>query len=79
MAAARTGQVVRIPTDRETQRRRGFAFAKCDETGTEYFFHATGMRGGSRSFDQLREGDRVQFDIEDTGAKGPRAVNVNTV
>ena len=74
----RTGQVVRIPTDRETGKRRGFAFAKDDENGVEYFFHATGLRGGSRGFDHLREGDRVRYVVE-PGAKGPRTADVTTI
>lgn len=50
---------------------KGFGFIQEDETGTEYFVHATGLvdqAGG------LREGERVEFDLEE-GKKGLNAVN----
>lgn len=55
---------------------KGFGFIKA-ETGKEYFFHRTGMMN-KQDFDDLRVGDVVEFDTEET-AKGPRAVDVERV
>ena len=60
-----TGTIKRLVQD------RGFGFIK-DESGQEWFFHRTSVQG---NFDQLNEGQRVQFD-EEPSAKGPRAGNV---
>jgi CspA family cold shock protein len=54
-------------------RDRGFGFIR-DDGGQEWFFHRSGVQG---SFDQLAEGQRVEFD-EETSPKGPRAGNVRT-
>ena len=43
-----------------------------DDGGQEWFFHRSSVQG---SFDQLNEGQRVNFD-EEPSAKGPRAGNV---
>jgi len=43
------------------------------EDGKEVFFHANNLEGVS--FGELREGDTVSFDIENT-PKGDAAVNV---
>ena len=51
---------------------KGFGFIK-DEKGKEYFFHRSAVRG--EGFENLREGDSVEFDIGDA-PKGPRAENV---
>ncbi|HJR61462.1 MAG TPA: cold shock domain-containing protein [Vicinamibacterales bacterium] len=48
----------------------GFIAAGGDE---EYFFHSSSCTG--TPFDQLREGQRVSFDVG-RGPKGPRAENV---
>jgi CspA family cold shock protein len=52
-------------------RDRGFGFIR-DDAGQEWFFHRSSVQG---SFDELREGQRVNFD-EEPSAKGPRAGNV---
>jgi CspA family cold shock protein len=52
-------------------RDRGFGFIR-DDGGQEWFFHRSSVQG---SFDQLNEGQRVNFD-EEPSAKGPRAGNV---
>jgi CspA family cold shock protein len=52
---------------------RGFGFIAADD-GTEYFFHRDGLES-SVSFDALRGGEKVTFDIE-ASQKGPRAQRV---
>ena len=51
---------------------RGFGFILAED-GKEIFFHRSGLQGVP--FETLREGQAVQFDIEDAG-RGPRANNV---
>lgn len=62
-----SGQIKRLMSD------KGFGFILADG-GTEYFFHATALRGAP--FDTLDVGDRVTFEATDNGAKGPRAESV---
>jgi len=52
---------------------KGFGFIR-GEGGKEYFFHQSAIFG--EGIDMLREGDGVEFDLGDGGAKGPRATNV---
>lgn len=52
---------------------KGFGFIKAED-GQEYFFHVTGLVDGVY-FDDLKEGDNVAFDVEDSD-RGPKAVNV---
>ncbi len=49
---------------------RGFGFIAA-ENGQEYFFHRDGL-APSVSFDGLRGGEKVTFEVE-TSPKGPRA------
>lgn len=51
---------------------KGFGFIATEE-GTEYFFHRSEVRGSS--FEGLREGTAVTFDVEQS-PKGPRGANV---
>ena len=51
---------------------KGFGFIR-DEAGVEHFFHRSAIRGAV--FELLREGQRVEFTIEDS-PKGPRASEV---
>jgi CspA family cold shock protein len=60
-----TGTIKRIARD------KGFGFIR-DASGQEYFFHRSAVQG---SFDSLTEGQRVNFDEEES-PKGPRANNV---
>ena len=60
-----TGTIKRLVLD------RGFGFIR-DDAGQEWFFHRTSVQG---NFEQLNEGQRVNFD-EEPSAKGPRAGNV---
>lgn len=51
---------------------KGFGFIKDNETGKEYFVHATGL------IDQVKENDAVSFEVGE-GKKGPIAVDVKLV
>lgn len=63
------GTIARLLTD------KGFGFIR-DENGVEHFFHRSSVRAAI--FELLREGQRVEFEPEDTG-KGPRAGNVHVL
>ena len=52
---------------------RGFGFIGSEGQAKDLFFHSKSLQGVS--FDELREGDAVTFDIEQS-EKGPNAVNV---
>jgi CspA family cold shock protein len=51
---------------------KGYGFIEQDN-GDELFVHFSGIKG--QGFKSLRDGQAVEFDIEQD-AKGPRAVNV---
>jgi CspA family cold shock protein len=55
---------------------RGFGFISREGQDKDLFFHSNALQGVS--FDELNEGDAVQFEIEE-GPKGPSAVNVSRV
>ena len=59
-------------TIKRVVRDRGFGFIRSSE-GREVFFHRSSLQG--LNFDTLKEGDAVEFEIED-GPKGPRAASV---
>lgn len=64
-----TGTIAKIVSD------RGFGFIKPDEGAEkDLFFHARSVVGES-VYDDLREGDKVTYELED-GPKGPAAVDV---
>jgi cold shock protein len=52
---------------------RGFGFITPESGEKDVFFHAQSLQG--ITFDELREGDAVTFDVEQ-GPKGPAAANV---
>ena len=52
---------------------RGFGFIGSEGQDKDLFFHSKSLVDAQ--FDELREGDKVTFDIEN-GEKGPAAVNV---
>jgi cold shock CspA family protein len=70
------GVIKRLVTDRETGASRGFGFIRAE--GLEYFFHRSGMERTTKDWDDLREGDRVEF-TPIAGDKGMRAIEVRVV
>jgi len=54
---------------------KGYGFIT-KETGEDIFVHYSGINGDG--FRSLREGDTVEFEVEDTD-KGPQAANVTRV
>lgn len=53
---------------------RGFGFITPEQGDKDLFFHARSLVDGLM-YDSLKEGDAVEFDVEQ-GDKGPSAVNV---
>jgi len=51
-----TGQISRLMKD------RGFGFIKSTSSPDEIFFHASSL--DAVTFDELREGESVEFDVE---------------
>jgi CspA family cold shock protein len=51
---------------------KGFGFIVEDGSAKEHFVHVSGL------IDEIREGDDVEFDLED-GKKGLNAVNVKVI
>ncbi len=52
---------------------KGFGFITADGMAKDLFFHSNSLVGVA--FDELREGDTVSFQTEES-PKGPSAVNV---
>jgi CspA family cold shock protein len=52
---------------------RGFGFITPEDGSKDVFFHARSLV--DVEFDDLKEGDKVTFDLEN-GPKGPAAANV---
>jgi CspA family cold shock protein len=57
----------------KTLRDKGFGFITPEGEEKDVFFHTSALVGVT--FEELRVGDMVTFDVEDSD-KGPRAVNV---
>ncbi len=55
---------------------RGFGFISQEGVEKDLFFHSNELQGVR--YDDLREGDKVTFDITE-GPKGPSATNVKRV
>ncbi|MBN2158957.1 MAG: cold-shock protein [Spirochaetes bacterium] len=55
--------------------KKGFGFLSQDG-GADLFVHHSGILG--EGFKVLHEGDRVEFEVENS-EKGPRAVSVKTI
>ena len=64
-----TGTIARL-TD------KGFGFIKREGQEKDLFFHSNELVGVS--FDELREGDQVSFEVADS-PKGPNAIKVSKV
>lgn len=54
----------------------GYGFIGIEGEEKEVFFHSNNLVGAS--FEELKEGDKVTFEVEQT-PKGPSAVNVEKV
>lgn len=55
---------------------RGFGFIKREGAEKDLFFHSKDLV--NVQFDELKEGDKVSFDVED-GEKGPKAIKVSRI
>lgn len=55
---------------------KGFGFIKVEGEQKDLFFHSNELQ--NVSFDDLKEGDTVEFDVTE-GQKGPQASNVSRV
>jgi cold shock protein len=55
---------------------RGFGFIKRDGQEKDLFFHSNELK--NISFDELREGDKVSFEVGES-PKGQNAVNVSKI
>jgi CspA family cold shock protein len=68
-----TGQITRLMKD------RGFGFIKPSTSSEDVFFHATSLN--AVTFDELREGENVEFDLEQDprNPSRTRAANVRRV
>ena len=64
-----TGTIARL-TD------KGFGFIKREGQERDLFFHSNELVGVT--FDELREGDQVSFEVADS-PKGPNAIKVSKV
>ena len=53
---------------------RGYGFIEVEGESDDIFFHRSQITG-DLDFDRLREGQIVNFELEDT-EKGPQAVNI---
>jgi len=53
---------------------KGYGFIT-GEDRTDYFFHKSALLGVK--IHELRQGDSVEFDIDDDNRKGPRACDVS--
>ena len=62
-----TGTIKKLVSD------KGFGFITSEKLSKDLFFHSNSLVGVT--FDELREGDAVSFDTEDS-PKGLNAVNV---
>ncbi len=56
---------------------RGFGFIKDDSGGPDIFMHVTALQSGGFDPDNLRQGERLTFDVErDTRSGKIKAANV---
>jgi len=55
---------------------RGFGFISREGNEKDLFFHSKELQGVE--YNELREGDKVQFEVSES-PKGPNAVNVSRI
>ncbi|MBX4205393.1 MAG: cold shock domain-containing protein [Candidatus Doudnabacteria bacterium] len=53
---------------------KGFGFITVEGQEKDLFFHSKSLSGVQ--YNELQEGDSVSFDLDESGPKGPAAVNV---
>lgn len=58
--------------------RKGYDFITREDGGKDVFVHYTSIIAPDGEFRDLREGQRVEFELQ-VGDKGPVAVNVSAV
>jgi len=58
----------------KTLNERGFGFIAREGEAKDLFFHKNSLKGVE--FDALKVGDKVTFEVNTTGEKGPAAENV---
>jgi cold shock protein len=63
-----TGRIKKILRD------KGFGFVQPDDGSDDVFFHRSRL-GAKTQFEDLREGDEVQFQVR-PGEKGPQAFDL---
>lgn len=56
---------------------KGFGFISPDQSGDDVFVHFSAIISES-SYRNLKEGDKVEFDVQ-TSERGPSATNVKTL
>ena len=56
---------------------KGFGFIAPADGNKDIFFHCSALKG-SATWDDLREGLPVDYDVEQ-GEKGPKAINVKVI
>lgn len=64
------GTIKRLVSD------RGFGFISREGSDKDLFFHSKELQGVA--FEDLREGDKVQFEVSES-PKGPNATNVSKI
>jgi len=55
---------------------RGFGFIQCDEGGRDIFLHITALQAAGIDPQDLRKGDRLTFETENTRDGKTKAGNV---
>jgi CspA family cold shock protein len=58
----------------KTLNERGFGFISREGETKDLFFHSKDLSGVT--FDELKVGDTVTFEVDNSGEKGPAAKNV---
>jgi cold shock protein len=56
---------------------RGFGFIKDDSGGPDIFLHVSALQSAGIDPDNLRKGERLTFDVENTRDGKTRAANVS--
>lgn len=59
----------------KTLTEKGFGFITVEGREKDLFFHSKELVGVT--FDELKTGDTVSFEVDETGEKGPAAVQVS--